>query len=1576
MAADRLCSQCGSPLPPGDSQGRCPACLLRAGLETGSGLPAGPLDTRSEGTGEFAPAPGDGPTVTAHPPVSTEGSDTTIGPYKLVQRIGAGGMGAVFMAEQAQPVRRTVALKVIKPGMDTGQVIARFEAERQALALMDHPNIARVLDAGATATGRPYFVMELVRGVPINEYCDHNRLSPDERLALFIPVCKAIQHAHQKGIIHRDIKPSNVLVTLQDGKPVPKVIDFGVAKAIDQRLTEKTMFTEFGAVIGTLEYMSPEQAEMGALDIDTRSDIYSLGVMLYELLTGSTPLERARLRKAAYSEILRRIREEEPARPSTRLSESKDALPSISAQRKMEPARLTKLVRGDLDWIVMKSLEKDRTRRYETATGFARDIERYLAGDAVEACPPSATYKLRKFARKHRTALAIAGAFALLLVAATALNGGLAWWANRARVRAVQAEALAKVQQGRAEEREQLAINAVKQFRDAVSESPGLKDNPALAPLRATLLNEPLAFFKTLRDQLQEDHDTQPESLARLASAAFELGKLSDEIGNKQDALRAFEESLAIRARRARDDPSVAAFQAEVALCYSRIGAVQVLLGRSTEALAALQRARDIQEPLARANPKRAEFASDLAKSHIDIGRVYSNTGRPVDAMASYTQARAIQDRLARENPSVIAHQRALARCEYFIAGLEEDSGRMPEALASFERVRAIQERLVNQDPAVAEFQSDLGNTDMQIGDLLHLMGRLKEASAPFDQARAIQERLARENPSVTAYQTDLANLYGRMGLYLRDNKQTAEALTTQERGLAINEKLVRENPSVSRFRANLAGSHDMLGTMQRHVGRQAEAIESHERARVLREELTRAEPSVTEYQCDLIGSYLNLGILYLLQGRAGRAKALASYEQARAIAERLVSTHPEFIDGQERLAHTLHMLGQIDLREQRYDQAHAKFTQAVARGRHVVAANPNSPRYRNNLGVLLKNLVAAAKGLGRADLVAEAQRQLKEFRDSDPKTPQRDAELTALEAEAPNDAAAQLKLGLALVGQGKQTEASAAFREAIRLEPDLADAHYNLGRTLNAQKKYSEAVGPFHQAIRLKPDFAAAHRGLGLALDLGGDRPSAVKSFREAVRLEPNVAAYQNSLGIALMGTQDAEAVAAFRAALRLEPANERIQGDLARALNNLGMKLRLKGKLAQAIAALREANGLAPSLPIAYDNLGQALVDQGKPSEAAEAFRRAIAVLPTHAQYHFHLGNVLYLDGKPDEATKAYHEAIRLKPDDPEALRNLGRLLRDQAKLDLAIEQFHEALRVDPADEQAREHLGGALLAQGKRDVAVAEFRTVIAHKPNNDIFLMNLVSDLIRNGAPSDAEAVCRETILLQPDKAGAYDQLSLALKARGNFAESLAALRQAAARAKPGTTWARSATVRIGQLERMVALAGRLPAVLKGEDKPADLGEVDIFSLLCHDQGRYAAAARLLADALAADPKLKIQLSRRYLAACAAARAGWDQSRDDPPIDEPARATLRQQALDELKHQQAVWASVVEKNSAKDRALAVTNLRSWYQNRNLAGVRDGAAITRLPEAEQAAWRALWADVERVELEAEEKDNPIPR
>src|SRR6185295_7830511 len=334
------------------------------------------------------------------------------GRYKLLEQIGEGGMGTVWAAEQTEPVKRRVALKLIKLGMDSRQVLSRFEAERQALALMDHPNIAKVYDGGMTAEGRPYFVMEYVKGVPITEYCDNARLPIGQRLKLFVAVCQAVQHAHQKGVIHRDLKPSNILVCLYDGQPVPKVIDFGLAKAISQPLTDHTLYTAHGLMVGTPLYMSPEQAELNNLDVDTRSDIYSLGVLLYELLTGSTPLEKQQFKDAAFQEILRLIKEVEPQRPSLKLSTSA-SLPAIAAQRSLEPAQLSRAVKGDLDWIVMKALEKERSRRYETANALARDIDRSLSDEPVEACPPSAAYRLKKVIRRNKGP-ALAAALVLL----------------------------------------------------------------------------------------------------------------------------------------------------------------------------------------------------------------------------------------------------------------------------------------------------------------------------------------------------------------------------------------------------------------------------------------------------------------------------------------------------------------------------------------------------------------------------------------------------------------------------------------------------------------------------------------------------------------------------------------------------------------------------------------------------------------------------------------------------------------------------------------------------------------------------------------------------------------------------------------------------------------------------------------------------------------------------------------------------------------------------------------------------------------------------------------------------------
>jgi len=530
-----------------------------------------------------------------------EQSGTVIGPFKLLQQIGEGGMGIVYMAEQTKPVERRVALKIIKPGMDSRQVIGRFEAERQALAIMDHPNIAKVFDAGTTDGGQPYFVMELVKGVPITGYCDEKKLSVKERLELMIPVCQAIQHAHQKGVIHRDIKPTNVLVAQYDGKPVPKVIDFGVAKATARKLSERTMFTELGQLVGTPEYMAPEQAELNQLDVDTRSDVYSLGVLLYELLTGSTPFDKQKLHAAAFLEMLRIIREDEPLKPSTNLSTS-DTLPLIAANRQTDPPRLSKTVRGELDWIVMKALEKDRNRRYETANGFAADIERYLAGEVVQACPPSALYRFSKYARRHSAALTTVALVAAALLIGT---GASAWQAvratqaesqanaNEARARAAagaeraakQAEAKqrqrAEASERRAQERLVEVERQQKQSEknleaalEAVDRMLGhvlaveLDDVPRVGPMRRKILKDAIAFYERIPLQSR----VSAEARFRVAKTWNRIAILGEELNEDELSRRAHYSALATLEVLVAEQPSQANYRATVAKFQIDVG--------------------------------------------------------------------------------------------------------------------------------------------------------------------------------------------------------------------------------------------------------------------------------------------------------------------------------------------------------------------------------------------------------------------------------------------------------------------------------------------------------------------------------------------------------------------------------------------------------------------------------------------------------------------------------------------------------------------------------------------------------------------------------------------------------------------------------------------------------------------------------------------------------------------------------------------------------------------------------------------------------------------------------------------
>jgi hypothetical protein len=698
------------------------------------------------------------PTTSAGPAAEAIGT-VIAGRYKLLEEIGEGGMGTVWVAEQTQPVRRKVALKLIKAGMDSRQVLARFEAERQALAVMDHPNIAKVLDGGLTEAGRPFFVMEYVRGVPITEYCDTVRASVPERLNLFVQVCQAAQHAHQKGIIHRDLKPSNILVAPYDDKPVPKIIDFGLAKAMHQSLTEHTLHTVHGTVLGTPLYMSPEQAQLNNLDIDTRSDIYSLGVLLYELLTGTTPLERQRFKQAAWDEIRRLIREEEPPRPSMRLS-SAETLPSLAAERQTEPARLTKLVRGDLDWIVMKALEKDRSRRYETANGFAMDIQRHLSGEPVQAAPPSTMYSMQKFARKHRAGLATAAVIALLLIAGVAVSSWQAYRATLAEGRALAAAAAErKAKNAEAKERRQAETSAAAEKaarqRAETAEADARRDLAKFEAINEFLTKDLLTQAEPANNAV-EDKVTLLEVLDRAAEKVGERFKdqpeLEEElrytIARTYHGLGAWEKAERhLRAQRESASRRLGPESAKALKATGGLGHILDHAGRTADALSMLESAAEgLERTLGRDHPDTLETLNNLAMAYLTAEKV-------PEAIPLFEQVRdALVKKLGADHPDALAVLNNLA-------GAYLASGKLPEAVTLFQHVRDAQVKKLGADhPSTL---TTLSNLAVAYQDA----GKFPEAIALYEQVKCAKvKKVGADHPTTLTTLSNLAGAYRDAG--------------------------------------------------------------------------------------------------------------------------------------------------------------------------------------------------------------------------------------------------------------------------------------------------------------------------------------------------------------------------------------------------------------------------------------------------------------------------------------------------------------------------------------------------------------------------------------------------------------------------------------------------------------------------------------------------------------------------------------------------------------------------------------------------------------------------------------------
>ncbi|MCI0457552.1 MAG: serine/threonine-protein kinase, partial [Gemmataceae bacterium] len=867
--------------------------------------------------------------------------------------------------QQHEPVKRLVAVKLIKAGMDSRQVLARFEAERQALALMDHPHIAKVLDGGAMPDGRPFFVMELVKGVPLTRYCDEQHLTPRQRLELFLPVCQAIQHAHHKGIIHRDIKPSNVLVALYDDKAVPKVIDFGVAKAVSEPLTERTAQTGLGAVVGTLEYMSPEQASFGQLDVDTRSDIYALGVLLYELLVGSPPFGRKELEKAGLLEMLRVIREQEPQRPSTRLSTA-EGLPTLAANRGTEPAKLTKLVRGELDWIVMKALEKDRSRRYETANAFALDIQRYLADEAVEASPPSAGYRLRKFVRRNRGRVLAAAGFAALVVLGIAglIVGIVAVNAERQRtaqgLERVTAEqtrtqlALAAETRARAAEKQAYdkAMAALRDMTDEFVENQ-MARGTRLTEENKEFLRKIIKHFEGFAALTADD----AESRAFRAEGHARVGLMRHNLGELKEAEAALTAALALRKRLAADFPTRRDFRYRLGGSHTNLGNLLRASGRLKEAEAVYADALAIFKQLVADFPTSPDCRQNLAGCHLNLGTLLSETGRLKRAEAAYAHALGIQKRLAADFPRRPEFRQLLAMSHDSLGTLLRATGRLKEAEAAYADALAICKQLAADFPTTRpEFRHDLARWRNNLGRLLSETGRLRAAEAAFVDALAIQKQLAADFPTRPDFRHELAKSHNSLGRLLSETGRLRAAEAAFADALAIQKRLAADFPTRPDFRQELATSHNDLGNLLHNSGRHREAETAHADALVLWKQLAADFPTRTAFRQGLAWTYNDLGVLLADTGRHREAET--AYADALAIRKQLVADFPNQPDQRNQLAGTFVNLA--SLCNQRRDFTTARSYLHEARPHHQAAleANPRNRMYRlffrNNLIVLV----------------------------------------------------------------------------------------------------------------------------------------------------------------------------------------------------------------------------------------------------------------------------------------------------------------------------------------------------------------------------------------------------------------------------------------------------------------------------------------------------------------------------------------------------------------------------------------------------------------------------------------------
>lgn len=944
-----------------------------------------------------------------------EGPGTMIGSYKLLEQIGEGGFGIVYMAEQEKPLRRRVALKIIKPGMDTRQVVARFEAERQALALMEHPNIAQVFDGGETASGRPYFVMELVRGIPITDYCNQNQVHINERLGLIKSVCNAVQHAHQKGIIHRDLKPSNIMVTMYNGSPVVKIIDFGIAKSTDQQLTNKTLFTNFAQMIGTPVYMSPEQVQMSGQDIDTRSDIYSLGVVLYELLTGMTPFDQDLLQTAGYDEFRRIIREEEPVRPSSHISTVAKASTTLFAMRKNNEAQPCRMFRAELDWIVMKCLDKDRDRRYESASSLALDIERYLEDEPLHACPPSRWYRLRKYSRRHKAGLTIIAAIFSFIVLLAGIIGWMVRDLNARRSNtavAVQSaideayafQKLSKWREGEAAAKRAEALLASGDGSKKMQKSV----HDLLVDLRLCSRFEEI---RMLACALRKDHFDNESEDSGYASAfhdygidveALDLREAAERIGARAIRLE-LTAALDAWAKVRRRVPKNGRKHWQDLLNLANV--IDTDPNRSLLRKAVLQGDRQAiiqraaNENIVTSSPGTlvllAGYLEDLGAQHESIALLQRAKDRHPDDFW-------INHQLAGYLASTIPPQWDEAIRFYTVAvSLRPDSpganlnlsvtlsrkGRLEEAIAAVRRA-------IELKPDYAEAHNNLGID-------LSTLGRTNEAISCFHQALEIKPTFAEAHVN--------------LGMVLQKMGRNVEAIASYRRAIGLQPGLAECHNGLGHALINIGQFEEAFASIHKAIELSPDLAEAHNNLGFAYYRKGLFDDAIISYhkaiklKPDLAGARFNLGLAFAGKNRID--EALTAYRQA-------VVLKPDFAEAHNNIGTALLSMG-------RHDEAIEALREAVKLKPELVIAH-------HNLGAVLT----------RKSRYAEAA-----------ETYQRIINLT------PNDPFAHYHLGNALSDQCKYVEAVVAYRRSITLKPDYAETHCNLATVLQFRGEFRQAL-------------------------------------------------------------------------------------------------------------------------------------------------------------------------------------------------------------------------------------------------------------------------------------------------------------------------------------------------------------------------------------------------------------------------------------------------------------------------------------------------------------------------------------